>query len=71
MHILIENTATMVTSAMTWDSPSHTNRVLYAYVGWNIVLLHLAYGSDDWSIFRYNAFTSSKYLLKVYRSVVP
>jgi hypothetical protein len=39
MHILTENTATTVTNAMEWDSPNHTNRILY--VGRNIVQVHL------------------------------
>jgi len=44
MHILTENTATTVTSAMKWDSTNHTNRVLYA--GRNTVQVHVADGSD-------------------------
>lgn len=69
LHILTQNNATIVTITTKWDSLSHTNSILY--VGRNIVQVHLAGGSEDWSILGYNALPSNKYLLNVYRSVVP
>jgi hypothetical protein len=45
LHILTQNSATIVTIATKWDSLSHTNSILY--VGRNIVQVHLAGGSED------------------------